>query len=136
MIEVYTDGLAEPTNPGIGTYGFVIYRDGRKIDEGYDLVGNNVTNNYAEYEGLIRALMRLLSHAGEEVVVKSDSRLLVNQMTGKWTIKKGQYVEKYAEARKLAEKFGSLKFEWIPREKNVEADTLSRLAYATRSGLH
>jgi len=135
VIEAYIDGLAEPSNPGFATYGFVIYRDGQKAYEEYDSIGDGLTNNYAEYEGLTRALTRLLPECDEEVVVKSDSLLLVNQMKGVWRVKKGLYLEKYAEARKLAAKFGALRFEWIPRERNAEADKLSRLAYAGRSSV-
>ncbi|MBI3022946.1 MAG: ribonuclease H, partial [Thaumarchaeota archaeon] len=56
MIEIYVDGLAEPANPGTGTYGFVVYRNGEKIGEGYGPAGEQVTNNYSEYFALVRAL--------------------------------------------------------------------------------
>jgi ribonuclease HI len=130
LIVVYVDGLAMPRNPGTGTYGFIVYKDGKKFDEGYGLVGENVTNNYAEYVALIRALSSLLSHSDEEVTVRSDSRLLVNQMKGEWKRKKGAYLVKYKEANELAKMFRSLKFVWIPREANTEADELSRVAYS------
>ena len=123
------DGLAEP-NPGPGTYGFVVYKDGKKLNEEYGPAGENVTNNYAEYVALIRALSSIASQSDESVLVKSDSKLLVNQMRGEWKMRKGGYVEKYKEARELAKGFRSLKFVWIPREENIEADELSRVAYS------
>ena len=133
MFEVYIDGLAEPSNPGIGTYGLVVYRDGRRVKEDCGVVGTRVTNNYAEYEGLVHALRYLEPHRDEKIKVFSDSKLLVNQMKREWAVKKGQYLEKHHEARKLAEGFSSLEFEWIPRERNKEADELSRKAYARNS---
>jgi ribonuclease HI len=133
VIEVYTDGLAQPSNPGIGTYGFVVYRDGKRIKEDCAVVGENVTNNYAEYEGLVHALKYLVAYRGETIIVRSDSKLLVGQMKGEWKVKKGRYLEKYHEAVRLAERFESLEFEWIPREKNEEADRLSRIAYMRHS---
>jgi ribonuclease HI len=129
MIVIYTDGLAEP-NPGLGTYGYAIYKDGQRVAARHGFVGESVTNNYAEYESLVRALREARKFAGEEILVRSDSKLLVNQMGGEWKVRKGGYVERYAEAKELAGQFRSLRFEWIPREENTEADELSRVGYA------
>lgn len=130
MLEVYIDGLAEPRNPGVGTYGFVIYSDGKKLSEGRGPAGQNVTNNFAEYVALVRALSSIVSNSDESVLIKSDSRLVVNQMRGEWKVKRGAYLPKYREAKELARRFKSLRFMWIPRERNTEADELSRRAYA------
>ncbi len=122
--------VSMPRNPGTGTYGYLVYEGGRKIAEGEGLAGHDVTNNYAEYTALVEALERLkaLGIAGE-VVVKSDSQLLVGQMSKGWSVKSGGYVTKLKEARDLVKDFASVKFEWIPRERNSEADLLSRVAY-------
>ena len=94
------------------------------------MVGDNVSNNYAEYSALVAALNELLRRGlTREVTVRSDSKLLVNQMKGSWRRKKGGYLEKYKEASELAKKFERLTFVWIPREENSEADLLSRVAY-------
>lgn len=137
MIEIFTDGLAEPSNPGIGTYGFVVYRDGRELRRSHGFDGFPVTNNHAEYAGLIEALKSVHEFSDEEILVKSDSKMLVNQMLGQWKVSKkayndqteGSYADKYLEAREIARKFTRLTFEWIPREQNSEADELSRVAY-------
>ncbi|MDA4134624.1 MAG: ribonuclease HI family protein [Thaumarchaeota archaeon] len=136
MFLVYTDGLAEP-NPGVGTYGYSIYRDGKKILSKYGFAGNPVTNNFAEYTGLLESLRVLREWKEEEIRVFSDSKLLVGQMSGAWKVSKkalrskteGSYAEKYLETKKEAEGFARLSFEWIPRELNAEADELSRVAY-------
>lgn len=137
MIEIYTDGLAQPRNPGIGTYGYAVYRNGTELKKGHGFDGEPVSNNHAEYAGLIEALRSIEGFQDEEIVIKSDSRMLVNQMSGEWRVSKkafknsaeGSYVEMYFMAQDLARKFGHLRFVWIPREENTEADALSRVAY-------
>jgi len=136
LIEIYTDGLAEP-NPGIGTYGYIIYKDGERVAERHGFAGDPVTNNYAEYEGLVKALQEVSDQSDVSISVRSDSKLLVNQMAGEWKVSKkalsneapASYVAKHLEAVELAKKFRRLTFEWVPREKNIEADELSRVAY-------
>lgn len=129
-MHVYIDGLAEPTNPGTGTFGYVIYQETRKLVEGQGLAGYNVTNNFAEYTALVAALRKLKELLVEgDVVVRSDSQMLVGQMGKGWAVKGGGYIEKLKEARDLVREFGSISFEWVPREKNQEADLLSRIAY-------
>jgi ribonuclease HI len=128
MIQVYTDGRAEP-NPGLGTFGYVVYEDGRRVRSEHGLAGRDVTNNFAEYFCLIEALRHLEGRRDEEITVFSDSTLLVNQMSGKWRFKKGSYGEMYLQAKELAKGFSRLSFVWIPREKNSEADELTNVAF-------
>ncbi len=129
-VVVYIDGLSEPRNPGTGTYGYVIYDGEKKLAEGNGLAGYEVTNNFAEYTALVEALKKLKELRVEgDVAVKSDSQLLVGQMSKGWEVKGGGYLEKLKEARDLLKELGSIAFEWVPREKNQEADLLSRIAY-------
>ncbi len=129
MITVYVDGLAEP-NPGVGTFGYVIYEDGKKISEKGEFIGEDVTNNYAEYFGLVSALEDLIKKGlVADIIVRSDSKLLVSQMKGEAKGKGGSYLERYKEALDLSKKFESVVFEWVPRDANQEADLLSRIAY-------
>ena len=81
-VVVYVDGLAMPSNPGTGTYGFVMYEGARKITEGSGLAGRGVTSNFAEYTALAEALkkLRALGVKGD-VLVRSDSKLLVGHMS-------------------------------------------------------
>ena len=133
MIEVWTDGLCEPVNPG-GTccIGYVIKRGGKTIDKGSDVIGRgkDMTNNVAEYSALIRALERIrqLGLEQEKVMVRSDSSLLVNQMKGVWKVKKPRIKPLYEKAKSLASGF-DVAFQWIPREENRETDQLTRVAY-------
>ena len=129
-VTVYIDGLTEPRNPGTGTYGFVIYDGARRLAEGEGLAGLDVTSNYAEYTALAEALKKLKELGVEgDILVRSDSQLLVGQMSKGWEVKRGVYIQKLKEAKDLLREFGSVKFEWVPREQNKEADLLSRIAY-------
>lgn len=129
-VVAYVDGLVEPRNPGTGTYGFVIYDGQRKLAEGSGLAGREVTSNFAEYTALVEALKKLKELRVEgDVLIRSDSKLLVGQMSQGWKVKSGRYLERLKDARDLLKEFGDISFEWIPREKNAEADLLTRIAY-------
>ena len=129
-VTAYVDGLAQPRNPGLGTYGYVIYDGPEKLAEGSGLAGSDVTSNFAEYTALEQALRRLKALGVEgDVLIRSDSKLLVGQMSEGWKVKGGMYMEKMKEARDLLKGFGSIRFEWVPREQNQEADLLTRVAY-------
>ena len=135
MIEVYTDGLCMPVNPGgTATFGFEIRRGGRRIYEDYGVVGEGkkMSNNVAEYQAVQKAAAWLASksqYSGEEVVFKSDSKLVVNQMNGEWKVKEGLYIDYYERALEAARKLGRTRFIWIPREENEYADALTERAY-------
>ncbi len=134
MIEVYTDGLCMPVNPGgTATFGFEIRRAGHRIHEDCGVVGEGekMSNNVAEYQGVQKAAAWLASKGRdtEEIVFKSDSRLIVNQMNGKWKVHKGLYVDYYERALEAVRKLGRTRFIWIPREENSYADSLTERAY-------
>ena len=91
-----------------------------------------MTNNVAEYAALIRALKRINDLIPEgQVIVHSDSRLVANQMRGDWQVRAPLIVPLYRQAMALAAGRNII-FEWIPREKNTEADHLAHKAYETR----
>ena len=134
MIEAFIDGLCEPYNPnGVGCWGIVIYKDGKKQyeEKGSIGMGKGVSNNVAEYTALCRALKALITLGWneKEVVIKSDSQLVVMLMSGQWRVKGGLYLPRFLEAKELVKEFKNIRFVWIPREENEEADRLSRLAY-------
>ena len=135
-ITVYFDGACEPTNPkGIATYGFVIYRGKKKIGEEYGVAIEpfswGSSNNVAEYTAMLKALEYLKQHKLEKkrIVVKGDSQLTIFQMSGDYLVKSERIIPLYRTARQLIKNFSNLSFEWIPREKNSEADRLSHVAY-------
>ena len=135
-IVVYYDGACEPRNPkGVATYGFVIYKDGEKIGEGKGLAAEpwswKVSNNVAEYTAMIEAFKWLLEHgyAGADVLVRGDSQLSIRQMQGWYAVRAPRIIPLYEEAKRLAKKFRKVSFQWVPRERNAEADLLSELAF-------
>lgn len=132
MIEAYFDGLCEPQNPGgTATYGYVIYKDGKAIKKGCKVIGHgkNMTNNVAEYSGMLRVAEWLKEQDIDgEIVIKGDSQLAINQMKGMWQIKSATSKHFVPKIRKLLEG-KKVNFIWIPRERNKEADMLSRVAY-------
>ncbi|MBC9821261.1 reverse transcriptase-like protein [Terrabacter sp. MAHUQ-38] len=118
-------------NPGIAGYGALV-RDpttGRVLVELAEPLGT-ASNNVAEYSGLIAGLRAVLDiDPGATVRVKMDSKLVVEQMSGRWKIKHEDMRRLALEARDLcaaiSEAGGSVDFEWVPREKNKAADALS-----------
>jgi ribonuclease HI len=129
-VTAYIDGLVEPRNPGTGTFAYTIYDGNKRLAEGSGLAGHEVTSNYAEYTALAEALKKLKALGLEgDILIRSDSQLLIGQMSKGWKVKGGMYVEKLKEARELMRNFGSVTFEWVPREQNSEADLLTRVAY-------
>jgi ribonuclease HI len=144
MMEVFVDGACEPVNPGgIATYGFVIFRSGERVESGFGTVEKEDTsNNVAEYTAVIQALKRLLERGirGEQVVFRSDSELLVNQLNGLYAVRAPRVVPLYEEAKALAARLEALgnrlQFFWIPRERNGEADELSKRAYQEYCAAH
>ena len=132
MITLYFDGLCRPRNPGgVATYGYVIYKDGKKVKSGYGVVGSGagMTNNVAEYSALKHAAEWVRGNCTEdEIVIKGDSQLVIHQMNGTWQIKSKTSKKFVPEIRKLLEG-RKTSFVWIPREQNEEADQLSNVAY-------
>ncbi len=129
---VYFDGLCYPRNPcGVAAYGYLIYRDDELIHKGFGAVGEGrgMTNNVAEYEGLMAAARWLKDNGiNEKILIKGDSQLVIKQMKGEWQISSETSKKYVPEIKRLLEG-KSVSFVWIAREKNEEADKLSRVAY-------
>ncbi len=110
MITLYFDGLCRPRNPGgVATYGYVIYKDGKKVKSGYGVVGSGagMTNNVAEYSALKHALEWARENCTEDVIViKGDSQLVIHQLNGTWQVKSETSKKYVPEIRKLRESGG------------------------------
>ena len=93
--------------------------------------GNLMSNNVAEYMGLIKSLERLLADGKQDfpIAVFGDSKMVIEQMSGKWKIKDGTYVPYARRCGELVWKFKQIKFQWIPRESNKQADDLSKCSH-------
>lgn len=138
MIALYFDGLCLPRNPGgVACYAFIIYMNGKKVKASSGLAARpwseEATNNVAEYTGLLKGLRWLSNNpnllSGQEVIVRGDSRLVIMQMKGEFKVRSARLLGLYNKCRKLVSKIGKVRFEWIPRSENEEADKLTKLAY-------
>jgi ribonuclease HI len=136
LIEVYFDGLCQPINPGgIACYAFVVKKDGRTVYSDYGIAGEpfseDSTNNVAEYTALMKALHWLLenNHSSAKVMIKSDSQLIVKQLTGDYKVKARRIMDLYKQVLLLKTNFKDVQIDWIPRENNREADRLTNRAY-------
>jgi ribonuclease HI len=131
------DGLCEPRNPrGIATYGVAVKKGQKIIFEESGLAraipwSDDASNNVAEYSALIRGLEWLIDngYADREIIVRGDSRIVINQVNGSYKVKAHRLAELYHHAKWLMGHFSRLRIEWIDRSKNSEADLLSRIAY-------
>jgi len=118
-------------NPGVAGYGALVRdaRTGRVLAELAAPLGR-VSNNVAEYSGLIAGLEAVLEvEPSADVEVRMDSKLVVEQMTGRWRIKHEDMRRLALQARELSARIGagggSVSFTWVPREQNGAADVLS-----------
>ncbi|MFG3087841.1 bifunctional RNase H/acid phosphatase [Streptomyces antibioticus] len=116
-------------NPGPAGYGSVVIdaATGETLAERAEFIGV-ATNNVAEYRGLLAGLRaaRELDPAAT-VRVRMDSKLVVEQMSGRWKIKHPDMKPLAAEAARILPA-GQVSYEWIPRERNKHADRLANEA--------
>ena len=112
MIKIYTDGAARG-NPGPAASGFVIFRGDKLIKKSAKYIGI-ATNNIAEYQAIINALR--VCPRDEEIKLFSDSKLVVNQLNGKYKVKKEHLKKLYAKAKLLMKELNIEKIEWVTRD--------------------
>ncbi|OGS69545.1 MAG: hypothetical protein A2Y96_01980 [Firmicutes bacterium RBG_13_65_8] len=86
------------------------------------------TNNVAEYHAVLAALDRAIEMGAKELIVRSDSELLVRQMNGQYRVKQAHLQALHQRVRNLAGRLGNVTFEHIPRSANREADRLVNAA--------
>ena len=120
-------------NPGPAGYGSVITENGKIIAELYDFIGV-ATNNVAEYSGLIAGLAAINELDSTATVdVKMDSKLVVEQMSGRWQIKHAD-MRVLAQSARSAHNPSLVSYSWIPRDENSHADRLANKALDQQAG--
>lgn len=123
---VACDG-ASRGNPGPAGVGAQITDDdGAVLAEIAEGLGET-TNNVAEYTAVIRGLERARELGATDVLLRSDSQLLINQLTGRYRVRTPHLQPLHDRVRALAGGFGSIRFEHVPRERNTEADRLANV---------
>ncbi|HEY3765585.1 MAG TPA: ribonuclease HI family protein [Gaiellales bacterium] len=124
---MWVDGGARG-NPGPAAVGYRIEDDeGTVLDEAGRTIGT-ATNNEAEYRALITALERAATLGASEVEVRSDSQLLMRQMTGSYRVKSPHLRELWNEAQQAADGFERVRYVEVRRTENTEADRQVNLA--------
>jgi ribonuclease H / adenosylcobalamin/alpha-ribazole phosphatase len=120
-------------NPGPAAYGAVLLEavTGEVIARRAESLGR-ATNNVAEYHGLVAGLELYHEHApGADLEVRMDSKLVVEQMSGRWRIKHPDLRPLAARAQQLAPP--GTTYTWIPREQNKQADSILNEALDARA---
>ncbi len=125
---VEADGGARG-NPGPAGYGAVV-RDGESGEVLVERSGGLgvTTNNVAEYQGVIAGLKAADELGGTDVDVRLDSKLVVEQLSGRWKIKQPHLRPLAAEATELLGRFRRSTLRWVPRADNAHADRLANAA--------
>lgn len=138
-ITIYTDGGSRG-NPGKSAVGVVFCNEkGQCFKEYSEYLGDNLTNNEAEYQAVIFALKKFKALFGKkiafnsEIEIKSDSELLINQMNAKYKVMEPNIQSLFLTLWNLKIDFKKVKFTLIPREKNKEADRLVNEALDSES---
>jgi ribonuclease HI len=139
MITLRFDGLFRgiPSNhsgqkAGVMCYGWLISRNGLLLARGHGAVarGKDATSNVAEYLALIEGLEALidLGVRRETVKICGDSRCIIDQMRGAAAVNASSMIPLHNKAMQLVLHFRKLRWNWMPRKHNKEADSLTRRA--------
>ena len=119
MLYTNSDGGARG-NPGPGAIGVLIREEENILTMYSQKIGDYVTNNIAEYEGLIKALELAEKHTKKEVTCILDSELIVKQIRGKYRVKNPRLLELFLKVQKLQEKFEKIRYLHVSRWNNFQ----------------
>jgi ribonuclease H / adenosylcobalamin/alpha-ribazole phosphatase len=126
-LRLYTDGAARG-NPGPAGIGLVVEDEsGERLWGGCAYLGT-ATNNQAEYKALLAGLRKAAEWHPDRLDVYMDSRLVVEQLSGRYKIKNTDLQELAREAQRLLKSFPTYTLNHVPREKNRGADALANRA--------
>lgn len=129
LLRVQADGGSRG-NPGVAGCGSIVSdpATGEVLRRIAWVVGTKASNNVAEYQGLINGLTAAAELGARAVEVRMDSKLVVEQMSGRWKIKHPDMKKLAMEANRIAAGFDSVSYTWVPRKENAEADELANKA--------
>lgn len=139
-IIIYTDGGSRG-NPGKAAIGVVFCNEKEDPIKKYgEYLGDNLTNNDAEYNAIIFALKKFKAVFGKKIAeishveIRADSELVVKQLNGDYRLSEPKIQQFFVEIWNLKFDFKSVKFKHIPREKNKEADRMVNEALDQEAG--
>ena len=122
---LFFDGCSKG-NPGPSGAGAVIYdENNNELWGDSSFVGIKETNNVAEYSGLLLGLNEAIKRNITNLVVKGDSKLVIEQLKGSYKVKSARLLQFYEKAKNLCKSIKSVQFEHVYRTENKRADELS-----------
>jgi ribonuclease HI len=130
IVRAWFDGACWPNPGGHGGYGALVKRHGQVIYSKAVYLGRgpHISNNVAEYAGVIAVLRFLLQEGIQWATVYGDSQMVIKQLNGVIKARHGIYLPSYREARELRERLPNVRLVWVSRGQNIEADRLSKEA--------
>ena len=125
MFTLYFDGASKgnPGNSGFG--GVILDEEGKEVLQYAEFLSNKGTNNEAEYMGCLYGIQCALDKKIENLQIFGDSKLVVQQVTGKWKVKSENLQKYHEEIIKLIPKFKNISFHHVERKYNKIADGLA-----------
>jgi len=114
MIYTNSDGGARG-NPGPGAIGVIVRKEGMILRKYSGFIGESVTNNIAEYEGLIKALELAFEYTKTEVTCILDSELIVKQLLGEYKVRHPRLLELFLKVQKLQDRFKKIRYLHVSR---------------------
>lgn len=122
-LKIYTDGGSRG-NPGQAAVGIVIKDENEKVQKIFSKYLGTKTNNQAEYQGIIEALKEAKKLKAKDLDIYTDSQLVVEQLNRNFKIKNKALAPLFVQVWNLSLDFKNIKYNYIPREENKEADSL------------
>ncbi len=128
-VTIYTDG-ASRGNPGPASYGYVVLDEHNKLIHEAGQVLGLQTNNFAEYTAVREALSYVIKNLplAKSISIKADSKLVIEQLAGRFRIKNEALKVIYLEIKKLCANFEQIHYQHVPREQNKQADRMANMA--------
>lgn len=129
---INTDG-ASKGNPGPSSYGYIIKNRGGAIVHQEGVLIGITTNNVAEYTAVLKALeyivKRFFRKAPHKIEVVADSKLVVEQLSGRYKIKSPNLLPLFDKIKTLEIEVGTVFYRSVPRAENYIADRLANLPF-------
>ncbi len=119
MICTNSDGGARG-NPGPGAVAALVRKNGEIITKTSAFIGEMVTNNVAEYEGLIQALKLASKVTKGKITCFLDSELVVKQLLGEYKVRNHNMLPLFLKVQKLQENFESIEYKHVSREDHFQ----------------
>lgn len=119
MIYTNSDGGARG-NPGRGAIGVIIRNDDKILEEYGEMLKGVVTNNVAEYEGIIKALELVSKYTQKEITCILDSELVVKQLLGIYKVRNPKMKELFLRVQKLQLRFDKITYVHRPRNDKYQ----------------